>query len=67
MELTVDQLLAEAREMALELRVKDKLIAAQQARIAGLEVAGEDGPGVPGSGGPPAAGEAAGQDGGPPG
>jgi hypothetical protein len=42
METTVEQLLAEAREMALELRLKDKLIAAQAARIAELEQAGED-------------------------
>lgn len=51
MELTVDQLLAEAGQMALELRVKDKLIAAQQARIAELEAPGEA---QPDSGVPPA-------------
>jgi hypothetical protein len=36
MTISVEQLLAEAREMALELRLKDKLIAAQAARLAEL-------------------------------
>jgi hypothetical protein len=36
MDVTVDQLAAEAREMALELRLKDKLIAAQAQEITRL-------------------------------
>jgi hypothetical protein len=39
MQIDVDRLLAEAREMALELRLKDKAIAGLQARIAELEAA----------------------------
>jgi hypothetical protein len=34
METSVENLVAEAREMALELRLKDKLIVALQARLA---------------------------------
>lgn len=39
MTIDVAKLLAEAREMALELRLKDKLIAELQARITELEAA----------------------------
>lgn len=37
MEITPDQLLAEAGRMALELRLKDQVIAGLEARIAELE------------------------------
>lgn len=65
MELTVEQLLAEAGQMALELRVKDKLITAQRARIAELEAPAGDEPEVPADG-PPGPAEAASQDAGAP-
>lgn len=43
MQITVEELIAEAGQMALELRLKDKAIAELEARLAGL--AGQQGDG----------------------